>query len=100
MEDRCRHDQHCFERIIKRVGVAKRILKRERAKERTFRKALPIVELQKDESTVCSIDDDKMSELKKRNRISAQISRDRKKIYVMELERSNVQYRLECQKLK
>lgn len=89
VEDRCRQDQHSFERIIRRVGATKKILKRERAKERTFRKALPIVELQKEESTVCSQDDDKMCELKKRNRISAQISRDRKKVYVTELEKSN-----------
>lgn len=100
VEDRCRNDQHTFERIIKKVGVAKRILKRERAKQRTFRKALPIVELHKDESTVCSLDEDKMSELKKRNRISAQISRDRKKLYLIELERSNADSKLECHRLK
>lgn len=41
-----------------------------------------------------------MSELKKKNRISAQISRDRKKQYIVQLEQTNRDYQLECQKLK
>ncbi len=84
IESKCPKDQLACMRILKRVGTTKRILKREKAKQRNISKRF-VEDTHKEESTIGSNDEDKLIELKKRNRISAQISRDRRKLYVQHI---------------
>lgn len=78
--------------LRRKILKQKNLLKRNRAKNR---KNTPVVK--KNYTTVVKIADEDEEETKKqRNRISAQISRDKKKLRVKELEEMNKKLQEEC----
>lgn len=85
-----------FEKMKRKIMKQKYILKRNRAKNRK-----PTHEYVKTEINYCLANEEKVEEYKKqRNRISAQISRDRKKEKVRELEEQNQLLREQYNRIK
>lgn len=90
-----------LEKLRKMIVKRKNFLKRSFAKNRGEGKVQKELFVISGLVPQCSAKEDALAEIKKkRNRMSAQISRDRKKLKIQELESNNDQLREEAEKMK
>lgn len=93
-------DETSLSRIMKKLEGLKRTLKRQRARERTLQRIAPLTEVPKEESTAISSSSDEVFLTKQKNRMSAQLSRDRKKQRMQQLEAAEQSHQIEIERLK